>query len=260
MSDGPCSAKGAAGSLRWAALTDIGKVREENEDAFAIEPKTGLFVVVDGMGGHRGGAVAAEIVARDLPARIDRVLQKLESRSPRAIRPMLTRLIREQNRDLHEQGIAAPEYTGMGATVALVLVGGRRLYAANAGDSRIYRLRDGRLKQLSVDHSVVAELLESGMITADQAAQHSMTGVVTQYMGMPEEVRPFVRSLTLRPGDRFLLCSDGLTDLLDDVRIAELLRSHTEPEAVCERLVAVANEAGAFDNVTAVIVDWRGRW
>lgn len=259
MSDESKGTGGASGPLRWGAVTDIGKVREENEDAFALKPGAGLFLVVDGMGGHRGGAVAAEIVARDLPVMIEPALQKLRSRSPRSVRPLLGRLIREQSRDVYEQGIAVPEHTGMGATLALTLLLDDRIYTANAGDSRIYRLRDARLTQLSVDHSIVAELLEAGLIAPDQADHHSMVGVVTQYMGTPGGVEPHVRSSALKPGDRFLLCTDGLTDLLDNERISQLLKTHAEPEAACEKLLAAANEAGAFDNLTAVVVDWTGR-
>lgn len=258
MTNAPTSGEGCARLIRWGAASDIGKVRAENQDAFAVEPETGLFLVVDGMGGHRGGAVAAEIVARDLPAMIEIALEKLRSPRSRSIRPLLRRLIREQNRDVHEEGADVSEHAGMGATLALILLRDGRVYAANAGDSKIYRLRDGRLRLLSVEHSIVAELLESGLIAPEQAEHHSMVGVVTQYMGMPEGVEPHVRSLALKPGDRFLLCTDGLTDMVEDKGIAERLKTHAEPQAACEMLVAAANNAGGHDNVTTVVVDWLG--
>lgn len=259
MPDESKATEGTLGALCWAAATDIGKVREENQDAFAVEPEAGLFMVADGMGGHRGGAAASEIVARDLPAMIELALEKLTSSSPRSMRRTLKKLIREQNRDVHEEGSEVSEHAGMGATLALILLRDGRIYAANAGDSRIYRLRSGRLTQLSTDHSVVAELLESGMIGPEQASDHSMVGVITQYMGMPEVVEPLVRSLALKYGDRFLLCTDGLTDLVHDKRIAELLKAEEAPAAACRRLIEAANDAGAHDNVTAVVADWRGR-
>jgi len=259
MPDESKATEGTLGVLRWGAVTDIGRVREENQDAFAVEPEAGLFMVADGMGGHRGGAAAAEIVARDLPAMIELALEKRRSRSPRSIRRTLKKLIHDQNRDVHEEGSDVSEHAGMGATLALILLREGRVYAANAGDSRIYRLRDGRLAQLSTDHSVVAELVESGMIDPDQANEHSMAGVITQYMGMPEGVEPLVRSLALKCGDRFLLCTDGLTDMIDDERIAEILKAGEEPGTACKGLVEAANDAGAHDNVTVVVVDWNGR-
>ena len=259
MPDESKATEGTLGALNWAGATDIGKVREENQDAFAVEPEAGLFMVADGMGGHRGGAAASEIVARDLPAMIELALEKLRSRRPRSIRRTLKKLIHDQNRDVHEEGSDVSEHAGMGATLALILLRDGRVYAANAGDSRIYRLRNGRLTLLSTEHSVVAELVESGMIEPDQANDHSMAGVITQYMGMPEGVEPLVRSLALKYGDRFLLCSDGLTDMIDDERIGEQLRAEAEPAAACKKLIDAASDAGAHDNVTAVVVDWKGR-
>jgi serine/threonine protein phosphatase PrpC len=243
-------------SFRWGAATDRGKVRERNEDAYVVEPEAGLFVVIDGMGGHRGGHVAAGVVAQDLPPMIENAVDKLKTRNPRSVRRLLRRAIAEQSRHLCWEADSESGYVGMGATLVVVLLLGGRVYAANAGDSRIYRLRRGRLTQLSADHSVVSELLEAGHITPDEAQNHSAQGVVTQYMGMPEGVQPRVRSAALRAGDRFLLCSDGLTDLLDERAIAEILAAQIEPQAACDRLVEAANRAGGTDNITVVVVNW----
>jgi len=247
------------GPLSWGAASDIGKVREENQDAFAAEPEAGLFLVIDGMGGHRGGQVAAKMIAQDLPPVIELAIDRLRRRSPRAIRRTLKRVIAKQNRHVHREGDSESGYVGMGATLVVLLLLGDRAYAANVGDSRIYRWRAGRLRQLSVDHSVISELLEAGHITSDEVETHDALGVVTQYMGCPEGVEPSVRSLALAPGDCFLLCSDGLTDLVDDIRMGAILAGETEPQEAAEKLVAAANDAGGHDNITAIVVHWKGR-
>jgi len=246
-----------SGPLRWGVKSDIGKVREENQDGFAAEPEAGLFVVIDGMGGHRGGREAAKMIAQDLPPAIELAIDHLRSRSPRSIRRTLKRIISKQNRHVHLEGDSESGYVGMGATLVVVLLLGGRAYVANVGDSRVYRWRAGKLRQLSVDHSVVSELLEAGHITSDEVDTHDALGVVTQYMGMPEGVEPSVRSLALAPGDRFLLCSDGLTDMVDEGAISAMLEHQADPQAGAEALVAAANEAGGHDNITAIVVHWK---
>lgn len=244
----------APSPLAWGATTDIGKLRERNEDAFVVEPEAGLFLVVDGMGGHRGGGLAAHMVAQDLPAMIENGLDALKRCSPPSVRRLLKTTIVEQSRHLQREGDSESGCAGMGATLAVVLICDGRAYIANVGDSRVYRLRRGRLTQLSVDHSVVSELLEAGQISPDEAPHHSTRGIVTQYMGMPEGVEPLVRSVSLNGGDRFLLCTDGLTDLVSEDAIAAVLKTEMRPQAAADRLVAAANRAGGADNVTVVVV------
>ncbi len=172
--------------------------------------------------------------------------------------PVFVRLwsAHRRSRHLAREGDSESGYVGMGATLALVLLMGGRAYAANVGDSRVYGLRRGRLTQFSVDHSVVSELLEAGHITPGEAENHSARGVVTQYMGMPEGVEPLVRSSMLDRGDCFLLCTDGLTDLLSERTIAEILAAEVDPQVASDRLVAAANRAGGTDNITVVVVNW----
>ncbi len=248
----------AISGIVWAAATDIGKWRESNEDAFVAEPEAGLFLVVDGMGGHRGGEVAAKTVAQDLPPIVELGLDRLKARSPRSIRRLLSKALLEQSRHVKREGDSESGYAGMGATLVLLLFSGHRVYAANVGDSRIYRLRGGRLEQFSVDHSLISELIGTGQITPDEALDHSAQGVVTQYMGMPEAVEPHVRSAALKPGDRYLLCSDGLTDMVSDEAVTEMLATNADPQAACRALVEAANEAGGYDNVTVIVATWTG--
>lgn len=247
---------GAGKPWQWGSATDTGLVREANEDALAMEPELGLFLVSDGMGGHRGGALASQIVVDDLPPMIEVGLSKLRGTSPRSIRSLLTRKIREQNEHTYMEGDSESGYRGMGATVALVLLKGGRAYIANAGDSRVYRLRRGRIAQINRDHSVVAELIEEGRIQPEEAETHDAQGQITQYMGMDERAEPHVCSFALKKADRLLLCTDGLTDMLSDGEIAQILRRKLEPQTACDELIEKANAAGGYDNVTTIVVDW----
>jgi protein phosphatase len=258
MIDPSGAAEGTSHRFLWAAASDIGRLREENQDAFVAEPEAGLFLVIDGMGGHRGGAIAARTIAQDLPPVVELGLDRLKARDSRSIRRLLRKAILDQSRHVKREGDSESGYVGMGATLVLVLFAGGRIYAANVGDSRIYRLRNGQLEQFSEDHSLVCELIDAGQITPDEAVNHSAQGVVTQYMGMPEAVEPHVRSAALKPGDRFLLCTDGLTDLVSDEAIAETLAANPEPQAVCRTLVEAANRAGGTDNVTVIALVWTG--
>ncbi|MHC4623806.1 MAG: Stp1/IreP family PP2C-type Ser/Thr phosphatase [Planctomycetota bacterium] len=245
--------------FRWGAASDTGKVRDKNEDAFLVEPEAGLFLVADGMGGHRGGELAANIVAEDLPVMIENRLGQLRSSSPRAVRTLLKNTISEQNRQLLLEGDSETGYKGMGATLVVALLKDARAYIANLGDSRIYRLRRNRLRQLTKDHSVVSELVDKGKIKPEEAENHADAGRITGYVGMEEEVTPCVRSFMLSKDDRLLLCTDGLTQMVPDERISDILQSHPDSQTACETLVNAANLAGGLDNITVVIVDWPGR-
>ncbi|MFC1652295.1 PP2C family protein-serine/threonine phosphatase [Planctomycetota bacterium] len=242
----------------WAVASDVGRERENNEDSYALEPEAGLFLVTDGMGGHRGGELASRIIAQDLPPAIETKLSTLKSRQPRTIRRFLKKHVAEQSRQLHLEGHSESGYVDMGATVALVLLLEQRLYAANLGDSRIYRYRNGRLWQISRDHSVVAELVENGHISPDEADTHEDAGIITRYVGMDERAHCSVHSFALQPGDRLLLCTDGLTDMLNESTLKKILRECPDSQLCCNTLVTLANQAGGHDNITVLIVDWQG--
>jgi len=244
---------------RWAAETHIGKVRQENQDRFFIDPDVCLFLVSDGMGGHRGGAVASRIIAEDLPVMIENALERLEKPSIRTVKNILERSIAEQSRQLRLEGTSELGYRDMGATIVVALLHGGRCYIANVGDSRAYLLRRGRLKQLTRDHSVTSELIEQGRLKPEDARDHSTAGQVTRYMGMEQRAHPHVRSFTLKPGDRILLCTDGLTDLVDEACIAQTLEALAEPRDAARALVAAANDAGGHDNVTALVIHCQPR-
>lgn len=245
-------------NFRWAAETHPGKERRENEDSFFADPEPALFLVSDGMGGHRGGALASEIVAEDLPVMIENALDRLKVGTPRTIRSLLERIIAEQSKQLQLEGTSETGFRDMGATLVIALLRKGRCFVANIGDSRAYRLRRNRLVQLTRDHSVVSELIEKGRIEPEEAANHDASGQITRYVGMEEKARSHVRSFTLKKDDRLLLCTDGLTDMLDDSKITAILKAEADPQAACKSLVSAANKAGGHDNVTTLVIDWLG--
>ena len=155
------------------------------------------------------------------------------------------------------EGTSETGYEDMGATLVIALLRKRRCFVANVGDSRAYLLRKGRLRQLTRDHSVVSELIEKGRLKPENAENHHAQGQITRYIGMERKARSHVRSFGLKKGDRILLCTDGLTDLLNDKAIAKLLKTNDEAEAACKALVTAANKAGGHDNTTALVIDWR---
>jgi serine/threonine protein phosphatase PrpC len=244
--------------FRWAAETHVGKVRQENEDSYFVDPEPGIFLVSDGMGGHRGGALASGIVVEDLPVMIETALDKLKVGTPRVVKAVLERAIAEQSRQLQLEGTSETGFKDMGATLVVALLRKGRCFVANIGDSRAYRFRKGRLVQLTRDHSVISELIEKGRIQPEEAADHEARGLITRYIGMEEKAHAHVHSFALKESDRILLCTDGLTDMVPDETIASILASETDPQLACQSLITAANTAGGHDNVTALIVDWNG--
>ena len=244
--------------FRWAAETHVGKVRQENEDSYFADSEPAIFLVSDGMGGHRGGALASGIVVEDLPVMIENALDKLRVGTPRTVKRMLERAIAEQSKQLQLEGTSETGFKDMGATLVVALLRKGRCFIANIGDSRAYRFRKGRLSQFTRDHLVVSELIEEGHIGPEEAAHHEAQGVITRYVGMEEKAHPHVYSFVLKEADRVLLCTDGLTDMVPDEAIATILKTEDEPGMACSALIAAANNAGGHDNVTTLLIDWCG--
>ena len=241
----------------WSAATDVGKVRTENEDKFLVNQELGLFIVSDGMGGHHGVELASMIVVDDLHYMIEIGLHRLRSDSVRSVRRLLKRIIAELSRQMALEGESESGHKGMGATLVLALFCKNRVYAANLGDSRMYVLRRGRLTQKTRDHSVVGSLVRNGDITAEEAKDHEAQGQITRYVGMEEPARAYVRTFATQAGDRYLLCSDGLTDMVRDPEIKHILQEYSDSQSTCEQLAAAANAAGGHDNITVAIIDWK---
>ncbi len=224
----------------------MGRVRAINQDDFGAGDD--LFVLADGMGGHRGGEVAsAEAVAG--------VLGSFDERT----RAGLARAVDRANQAVFGRAAGDVDLFGMGTTLcALALArseGGDVLAVANVGDSRVYRYGDGRLTQVSDDHSLVADLVRAGDLTEEEAARHPQRNILTRALGIESALSVDTWELPIQADDRYLLCSDGLFNEIDDDRIAALLAGHDNPELTAATLVRAAVEAGGHDNVTALVVD-----
>jgi protein phosphatase len=227
--------------FRVGARTDVGRVREGNEDSYMVHDP--LFAVADGMGGHQGGEVASRLALETLK----RVAERPDAG--------LAEVVREANRVVFRKAAQDPGLAGMGTTLTAVVADDDGLHLAHVGDSRAYLVRDGRLKQLTKDHTVVQKLVDEGRLTEIEAGMHPQRSILTNALGVDEEIRVDEETVEVRSGDRLLLCSDGLTGMIDDDRITEIIGAHDDPQAACDALVDAANEAGGQDNVTAVIID-----
>jgi serine/threonine protein phosphatase PrpC len=241
--------------LRWACISDKGRVREENEDAYRIEAEHSLFIVSDGMGGHAEGARASQIVVEELPAILTEKLVQLKSQNSRSVRRAIHKSIMDLNQKVRAEGVNGNGHRNMGATLVMTMLHNDRLYIANVGDSRAYLFRNNRLRQLTVDHTFVAELLEQGQIKPDETENHPQQHVITQCVGIDSQIGPLIRSIAVKKADRLLLCSDGLTSVVPDKKIRQIIKSHTDLQSLCKELTETANEAGGPDNITVLAVD-----
>jgi protein phosphatase len=233
-------------------MTDPGRVRVKNEDSIATKPEAGLAVLADGMGGHQAGEVASriaiEIVTRHLTDNfaVDRD-QPPEQRIAEAIRRANTAIL--------DTARAHAEYAGMGSTVVVALFRGDKLHVGHVGDSRLYRLRGEKLEQMTVDHSVVQELVSRGLFTMEEARQSVGKNLVTRALGVDPEVVPDVATLPVEGNDVYLLCSDGLNDVVEDDEIARQIgKAGDNLYTAAFRLVSLANQRGGPDNISVILV------
>jgi protein phosphatase len=231
---------------RAAWLTDTGRRRVRNEDAYVFEPP--LFAIADGMGGARAGEVAAGLAAAALK----------DGRGAVSDEASLEARIAEANRQVWERSVADPRTAGMGTTMTVAFVDqlASRVVFGHVGDSRAYRLRSDELEQVTTDHSLVAELVESGVLTPEEAERHPQRSAITRAVGTEQAIEADVFSLPGEVGDLFLLCSDGLTDMLSEAEIADVLvAAERDPEATARALVDAANAHGGEDNITVVLFE-----
>ena len=220
-----------------------GLVRQTNEDSFLV--RKGLYVVCDGMGGARGGEVASQMACERLVALAPGSAGKDE----------LVDAIVDANGSIAARSVAEPDLLGMGTTLTSALINDGTLILGHVGDSRAYLLREGTLRQLTDDHSWVGEMVRRGELTAAQAAVHPHRSVITRALGTEGEAAPDLLEIGLEPGDRLLLCSDGLSGMVPDEKIEEVLLRPDSPQAAADALVQAALEGGGEDNITVVVVD-----
>jgi serine/threonine protein phosphatase PrpC len=228
--------------VRTGARSDIGRLRQRNEDGYLI--KEPLFVVADGMGGHRGGDVASALALETIGS----------AASPGGTARGLVDDIKRANRAVLERGESDRDLRGMGTTLTAVLTEDARAHVVHVGDSRAYLLRDGALQQLTEDHTLVQRMVREGRLTEDEAAQHPQRSILTRALGVDEDIPVDELSLDIHPGDRLLLCTDGLTNMVERDRIQEILGSEEDPQSACDKLIDEANRAGGDDNITVVVL------
>jgi PPM family protein phosphatase len=231
-----------------AAVTDRGLKRPSNEDAFGYSVEHGIYLVCDGMGGAAAGEIASSLAVREMMGLLTR-------RKPStSVQDIAEPAVTAANMAIYSRAQRNPKLSGMGTTLVCLLVEDRRAWMVNVGDSRGYRLRQGCLQQITVDHSLVEEQVRMGQMDREEADRSPFKNVITRALGTQNCVTPDVFDLEIQPSDLFLLCSDGLTRELSDPLIESLLRLDVPLQALCERLVAAANSAGGHDNITCMLV------
>lgn len=251
----------APGRLSIASLSDTGRKRGHNEDSTAYDPALGLAVIADGMGGYKSGEVASAIAVASIVQALKAGLGQIQ---PAAVDPatglsqaslLLRQAVLDANLHIYRTAQQEPQCQGMGTTAVVLLVCAGRMSIAHVGDSRLYRLRGQALEQLTSDHSLVQELIDRGFFTPEEAAENTPKNLVTRALGIEDGVQVDVQEGEVAEGDVFLLCTDGLTDMLTDEEILLTLRKYgANLEKAAAELVQLANERGGKDNVSVILV------
>lgn len=233
-------------NIRVGAKSDVGRMRNDNQDSFiAHEP---IFAVADGVGGHLGGDVASATAVR-----------VIEEASAAGIDPdHLEDVLRRVNSAIWEESRSSPHLRGMGTTCTMVVLQNGSAHLAHVGDSRAYLYRAGELSQVTEDHNLVGRMVSEGRLSREEAAFHPQRNIITRALGLDEKVDVDLLTLELVDGDRLLACSDGLTAMVDEATITDVLSSEHDPQAAAERLVEAANQAGGEDNITVILLDVAG--
>ena len=225
------------------AKTDVGRTREVNEDSYLVQEP--LFVVADGMSGHVAGDVASRTA-------VERLTEATRDEAPTP--DALAALVRGANAAVFNKARSDSTLQGMGTTCTILLLEGTDAHLAHVGDSRAYVFRDQSLRQITEDHTLVQRMVQEGRLSAEEAHKHPQRNIITRVLGVDADVSVDTFSVEAKPGDRFILCSDGLSSMLEDAEIEEVLRNESDPQTAAGLLVERANEAGGEDNITVVIV------
>jgi protein phosphatase len=238
--------------VNHAALTDIGLKRSRNEDSIGfIEIEDGyVFVVCDGMGGHEGGEIASKTAVRA-------IIEYLNSNKIENVSVSLHQAIIFANKEIYSTALNRPDLKGMGTTVVVLLIYKDEIYTAHVGDSRIYALSDKQFFQISKDHSVVQEMIDSGIIKPEEAENHPRKNEITRALGVKQEVIPAINNKVLKAkaGDRFVICSDGLHGMINTLTFSTTVQQFANPDECATKLIALAKEGGGDDNISVQIID-----
>lgn len=232
------------------AISDRGLKRERNEDSYLVLPEFHLYVVADGMGGHVGGQRASQLATESIQQLISENIKSIQSSD---VAQLLADSLRSASKRIHDETKTHPELRGMGTTTTALMIHDREATIAHVGDSRVYLIREGEIQQLSEDHSLVQEQYRAGLISSEQAKHSRFRNIITRSIGFEDDVDVDMMVLQAHPGDLFLLCTDGLTTLVEDKEILELVLANRREE-VGQRLVDLANSRGGNDNITVVWV------
>ena len=252
-------------SLIMTGRTDTGMVRDHNEDCFLIVPESGIAMLADGMGGHLAGEVASALAVDKITHHLLKAFAENRKARPASGQSLeakvLVDAIKSANTAIHQASLSKPEQSGMGTTIVVASFHDNHLTVAHVGDSRLYRYRHQRLSQLTEDHSMVQELLRRGLISADEARTSVNRNLVTRALGVDPVVEVDVHEENVEKGDLYLLCSDGLNDVLSDEEIGIMLGQHGDNlEAATQHLIAEVNARGGPDNVSIVLIRTIGRF
>jgi protein phosphatase len=246
-------------SFEFYSLTDPGRARDNNEDSVAVDEQAALAVLADGMGGYNAGEIASGMATAFIKSELGRWLSEASaSASDTDVRRAMDICVENANRAIYNAANSNPQYAGMGTTLVLAVLREGRLLVGHIGDSRAYRLRGGKLSQITKDHSLLQEQIDAGLITPEQAAYSSNKNLVTRAVGVEDTVLLETHLHDLQPGDLILMCSDGLSDMIDDAEIAAVLQSTNDLPEAGAALVAAANAAGGRDNIAVILVRAQG--
>jgi protein phosphatase len=237
------------------AAVDPGRARSNNEDSVATDEGCALAVLADGMGGYNAGEVASNMATTFIRAELGRWLREASSQASDAeVRRAMDICVDNANRAIFNAANSNPQYAGMGTTLVVAVFRDDRLLLGHVGDSRCYRLRGGRLSQITRDHSLLQEQIDAGLITPEQAAFSANKNLVTRAVGVEDTVLLETHQHEVMAGDLYLMCSDGLSDMIDDAGIAQLLQTHETLDGACRALIAAANDAGGKDNISVILI------
>ena len=247
-------------TLEFFSATDVGRARDNNEDSVAMDEAAGLIVLADGMGGYNAGEVASQMLTGFISTELGRWLRGAgrEARAPE-VRRAMDICVDNANRAIFNAANTNPKYAGMGTTLVLGVFRPEGLLLGHVGDSRGYRLRAGRLTQITRDHSLLQEQIDAGLLTVEEAAFSSNKNLVTRAVGVEDTVMMELHLHEVQAGDLVLLCSDGLSDMLDDNSIASLLAANPPLAEAADALVSAANDNGGRDNIALILARAEGR-
>ena len=236
-------------------LSDVGCIRELNEDCYCIcgfgdNSERGFCILADGMGGHNAGEVASQNAVKLIAEEMNRLLESGEKERP----GQLSRAVSAANTGVYTMASENPIHRGMGTTVVTAFIDDGTAYVANVGDSRAYAVRDDEIVQITTDHSVVSELVMRGTITKEEARLHPQKNIITRAVGTDKSVRTDIFEYNYSPGDVMIICSDGLSTMLDDNRILEIIKSKKTSEDTVNSLIAAAKDEGGLDNITVICI------